>query len=71
MIRIADKICNIRDVVRNPPADWDAERKAEYLTWAAQVVAGCRGVRPTLDTIFEQTLTWAHEQLGLGAGCGA
>ncbi len=42
-LKIADKICNIRDVSDCPPADWTIERRREYLTWAQQVVAGCRG----------------------------
>ena len=51
-LKIADKICNIRDLDMTSPAGWDLERKVQYVDWAERVVAGCRGVnvgsRPTL-----------------------
>lgn len=55
-LKIADKICNVRDVTHNPPVDWDTARRVEYLEWAARVVAGCRGVEPVLDTVFDAVL---------------
>ena len=55
-LKIADKICNVRDVTHSPPADWDAARRVEYLEWAERVVAGCRGVEPVLDTVFDVAL---------------
>jgi guanosine-3',5'-bis(diphosphate) 3'-pyrophosphohydrolase len=42
-IKIADKISNILDITHNPQADWSPKRKREYLKWADQIVAGCRG----------------------------
>jgi hypothetical protein len=31
MIKIADKISNVREVLERPPRDWSLERKREYL----------------------------------------
>jgi len=55
MIRIADKICNLRDIMYYP-IDWDTEKKKLYMEWAEQVVAGCRGLNLALDTVFDETL---------------
>ena len=54
LVKLADKICNLRDVLANPPADWSAERKQEYFDWAARVVDGVRGVHPKLEVIFDE-----------------
>jgi guanosine-3',5'-bis(diphosphate) 3'-pyrophosphohydrolase len=60
-IKIADKICNVRDVANNPAEGWPIERRVEYLDWAAEVVAGCRGVNPGLDASFDATIARARE----------
>jgi guanosine-3',5'-bis(diphosphate) 3'-pyrophosphohydrolase len=55
-LKIADKVCNIRDVTAAPPVSWSLERRREYLAWAKEVVDGCRGVEPGLDAIFDDAL---------------
>ena len=62
-LKLADKICNIRDINAASPANWDADRKAQYLDWAGRVIAGCRGVNRALDGLFDQTVTEARERL--------
>lgn len=56
LIRIADKIANIRDVTHYPPARWDLTRRREYLDWTETVVAGCRGANPRLEATYDQVL---------------
>lgn len=53
LVKLADKICNLRDLLASPPADWDAARKREYFDWAARVVAGLRGTHPALEATFD------------------
>ncbi len=60
LLKIADKICNVRDIRDCPPADWSLERRHEYLTWAEQVVAGCQGVSPHLDRAFDMAIEHAR-----------
>jgi len=64
-LKIADKICNIRDITVSPPADWSLERRNEYLQWSDKVVAGCRDVNPKLDQAFDQAVARARELLRL------
>ena len=55
-IKLADKICNIRDVIHSPPENWSLERRLEYLDWSEQVVAGCRGCNRDLEQCYDRTL---------------
>ena len=54
LVKLADKICNLRDIVARPPAGWDVARKQEYFDWARRVVDGLRGVHPTLEAEFDR-----------------
>lgn len=53
LVKLADKICNVRDIVTSPPADWPLERKQAYFDWAKAVVDCMRGVHPGLEAIFD------------------
>lgn len=63
LVKLADKICNLRDILASPPADWSAERKRTYFEWAARVVAGLRGVHPGLEAVFDGLLARQSELL--------
>jgi len=62
-IKLGDKICNMRDVVENPPPDWKLSRRLDYLDWAELVVAGCRGANERLERHFDQVLSEGRETL--------
>src|ERR1022692_3871349 len=53
LVKIADKICNIRDMSQSPPVDWSFERRVEYFAWAKQVVDQMRGVSAVLEGLFD------------------
>jgi len=53
LVKLADKICNLRDVAQRPPASWDLARRREYFDWAKRVVDGLRGVHPRLEQAFD------------------
>lgn len=55
LVKLADKVCNLRDVAGNPPSDWSVERRQEYFDWAKAVIDGLRGVHPALEHIFDET----------------
>jgi len=54
LVKLADKICNVRDVADDPPAGWPLERRQEYFDWAKAVVDGLRGVSPVLEAKFDE-----------------
>ena len=53
LVKLADKICNLRDVAARPPAQWDLTRRREYFEWAKSVVDRLRGVHPGLEAAFD------------------
>lgn len=63
LVKIADKICNVRDVTDNPPAKWDLARRIEYLDWSEKVVNGCRGVNKALEEAFDEALKRGRARL--------
>lgn len=54
LVKLADKISNLRDISASPPSGWSVERKQEYFDWAARVIDGLRGVHPGLEALFDQ-----------------
>jgi len=61
LVKLADKICNVRDILASPPAGWSPERRHEYLVWSSRVVAGLRGVHPGLEAIFDGLIARSAE----------
>jgi guanosine-3',5'-bis(diphosphate) 3'-pyrophosphohydrolase len=53
LVKLADKICNLRDVAKRAPASWDKKRRQEYFDWAKLVIDRLRGVHPQLETVFD------------------
>jgi guanosine-3',5'-bis(diphosphate) 3'-pyrophosphohydrolase len=63
LIKIADKISNIRArILPNPTAE-ERDDLADYTAWAEQVVAGCRGGNAWLDKTFDEAVAKARSTL--------
>ena len=43
LVKLADKICNLRDLCSRPPVGWNKRRRREYFDWAKQVIDRLRG----------------------------
>ncbi len=56
LIKLADKLSNLTDILHAPPTDWSLQRKQDYLAWTAQVVAGLRGTNTALEQKYDETL---------------
>ena len=54
VIKLADKISNLRAILTSPPADWSVERKREYFEWVKQVVDGLTAPNQALKAEFER-----------------
>ncbi|MFT4178484.1 MAG: HD domain-containing protein [Thermomonas sp.] len=55
LVKLADKIANLRDIQASPPADWPLARRREYFDWAKQVVDRMRGTHASLEALFDAT----------------
>lgn len=53
LVKLADKIANLRDILGAPPAHWNLQRRQDYFDWAAQVVAPMRGTHSKLEALFD------------------
>ena len=64
LVKLADKISNLRDVATSPPAGWPLERRREYFDWAKSVVDRLRGVHPRLEECSIGRMPLALEAVG-------
>jgi (p)ppGpp synthase/HD superfamily hydrolase len=60
LIKVADKISNIRARIVLQPNQDERDDLIDYVTWAEKVVAGCRGVNAVLDRMFDKTVKLAR-----------
>ncbi len=54
LVKLADKICNLRDIASSPPVGWSLVRRQRYFDWAKAVVDRMRGVHPRLEALFDE-----------------
>ncbi len=57
LVKIADKISNVSDVIDNPPPDWGCIRRTEYLNWSEEVVTNSPRVNDRLIEYFAQSIS--------------
>ncbi len=65
LVKLADKICNLRDMAANPPADWSLARQREYFEWAKAVVDRLPEVSRELRRLFDAA--YAAKPLRIGS----
>ena len=63
VIKLADKISNLRAITVSPPSDWSVKRRLDYVDWARKVVSGLRGANRMLEEEFERAVAAAEESL--------
>ncbi len=56
LVKLADKICNLRDVSASPPVEWSLQRRKEYFDHAQKVIGKLRGTHLMLEGIFDTVL---------------
>ena len=53
MLKLADKISNLRAIRDSPPGEWTVERRREYVRWARAVIGGFTSPDPGMLAEFE------------------
>ena len=56
MLKIADKISNMRSILTSPPADWQNGRIRAYALWGKAVIDGCRGISAGLEAQCDEAI---------------
>ncbi|MCV2864607.1 HD domain-containing protein [Albidovulum sediminicola] len=63
LLKVCDKMSNVRAVAETPPLDWPLSRRAAYLDWAETVVAALPGVPHHARAAFGEALERARQAL--------
>ncbi len=53
LVKLADKIANLREMADSPPLDWTLQRRQAYFDWAKEVIDQIRGIHPQLEAAFD------------------
>ena len=56
LVKLADKLYNLRDLERENPVGWSEERREQYFAWSAQVCSGLVGVNTAIEAEVEKLL---------------
>lgn len=65
LLKLADKLCNVYDLIHSPPASWSLKRRQEYLLWSEKVVHGVRGSNRELETRYDEVLKEGKRIFGM------
>ncbi|WP_343079378.1 HD domain-containing protein [Ostreiculturibacter nitratireducens] len=57
LLKICDKISNIRAIGNSPPEDWPGERQLAYLAWAVSVVENLPALPDAVQAEFRASLS--------------
>uniref|UniRef100_A0A3P9J7A7 Guanosine-3',5'-bis(diphosphate) 3'-pyrophosphohydrolase MESH1 n=1 Tax=Oryzias latipes TaxID=8090 RepID=A0A3P9J7A7_ORYLA len=61
LVKLADKLYNLRDLNRCTPVGWSSERVQEYFVWASEVVRNLKGT----NSVLEEKLAELFQERGL------
>ena len=64
LVKLADKVGNVRAIADSTSPDWTPERRLEYVRWARDVVAGLRGASSLLEQQFDDAVRRAEASIG-------
>lgn len=54
LVKLADKLYNLRDLERCRPKNWTQDRVNEYFQWARQVCNGLGNTSPKLEALLDE-----------------
>ena len=64
LLKLADKISNLRSIAKSPPAHWPIERRSAYIEWSVAVVtSGLLGHSDWLDEQFDVARRKAEQSI--------
>lgn len=56
LVKLSDKLYNLRDLLRITPVGWDEERVQQYFEWAKNVINGLKGTNEKIENELRLTL---------------
>lgn len=65
LVRVADKICNLTDVVFDTPKGWSEERRDKYFFWAQKVIKNTGVTNEYLLTRLKEVIQQGERKYGV------
>ena len=65
ILKLCDKASNLGAMAVSPPANWDSDRRKDYLAWGQKVASGLKGVNALADKHFDAAAELCAERLGV------
>ena len=65
LVKLADKIANLRSLMLAPPVQWSLKQKREYVAWSDRVGEGLRGCNRKLEESFDAAVAKGRQRLGI------
>ena len=62
-MKLADKLYNLRDLLRLTPENWSETRVQEYFVWSSNVVYGLKGTNEKLEAKLAEVLAAKNVQI--------
>uniref|UniRef100_A0A914Y325 Guanosine-3',5'-bis(diphosphate) 3'-pyrophosphohydrolase MESH1 n=1 Tax=Panagrolaimus superbus TaxID=310955 RepID=A0A914Y325_9BILA len=56
LVKLADKLYNLRDLERQPPHGWDRKRCRDYAKWSKEVISQMRGTNQILENGLDEVI---------------
>jgi guanosine-3',5'-bis(diphosphate) 3'-pyrophosphohydrolase len=57
LIKLADKISNVKSLLSFPPAGWDLEKRSLYINWADRIIHALHGTNEKLEAYYSELIT--------------
>lgn len=54
LVKLADKLYNLRDLEMQTPLGWTSKRVQEYFVWSKKVVDGLRGTNESMEKSLDE-----------------
>jgi len=64
LVKMADKLYNLRDLASNPPPSWNLVRVQGYFVWAKKVTDGLRGTNAGLEKALDEVFASSVQMEG-------
>ena len=61
VIKLADKISNIREFLQSPPENWSIKQRLDYFDWAQAVLSRLSGTSQELEEILQREIEKARK----------
>ena len=65
LVKLADKIANLRSLLHAPPVEWSVKQKREYVAWTERVGEGLRCCNRKLEASFDAAIAKGRQSFGI------